>query len=62
MAKEFFQKHNVSFEEVDVTTDQKLLNEMVSKSQQMAVPVFDIGGEILVGFNQTKLKEVLKVA
>ena len=62
VAKEFFQKNNVTFEEVDVTTDQKLLDEMVSKSNQMSVPVFDIGGEILVGFNQAKLEKALKVA
>ena len=63
VAKEFFKKKNVSYEEIDITTDQKLMREMMNKSKQMAVPVFDINGQILVGYNQAKLEEALvKVA
>ncbi len=63
VAREIFQKRKVAFEEIDITRDQKLMEEMMSKSNQMTVPVFDIGGQILVGFNRTKLEEALvKVA
>ncbi|MCR4261176.1 MAG: glutathione S-transferase N-terminal domain-containing protein [Candidatus Colwellbacteria bacterium] len=63
IAKEMFLKKDLSFEEIDITKDQKFMEEMLKKSKQMTVPVFDINGEILVGFNRTKLEEALvKVA
>ena len=63
IAKELFNKKDIKFEEIDITKDQKLMDEMLKKSNQMTVPVFDINGQILVGFNRTKLEEALiKVA
>lgn len=62
VAKELFESKKVLFEEIDITTDQKLMKEMMQKSNQMTVPVFDINGKILVGFNRAKLEEALKVA
>ncbi len=63
VAKEIFQKRALSFEEIDITQNQKFMEEMLKKSNQMTVPVFDINGQILVGFNRTKLEEALvKVA
>ena len=62
MAKEFFKKNNVAYEEVDVTTDDKLLEEMVQKSHQMGVPVIDVDGEIFVGFNRPDIEKALKVS
>lgn len=62
MAKEFFKKNNVAYEEVDVTTDDKLLEEMVKKSHQMGVPVIDIDGEIFVGFNRPDIEKALKIS
>jgi len=62
VARELFKTRNVAFEEIDVTRDQKLMEEMMQKSKQMTVPVFDINGKILVGFNRAKLEEALKVA
>lgn len=62
VAKAFFKSKNISITEVDITQDQKAMNEMVKKSRQMAVPVFDIDGRILVGFNRVKIEEALKVA
>ncbi|MBU2101463.1 glutathione S-transferase N-terminal domain-containing protein [Patescibacteria group bacterium] len=62
VAKEFFKTKNISFIEVDITKDNKAMKEMVKKSMQMAVPVFDIDGQILVGFNRGKIEKALKVA
>lgn len=62
MAKEFFKKNNIAYEEVDVTTDDKLLEEMIQKSHQMGVPVIDIDGEIFVGFNRPDLEKALKIS
>jgi len=59
--KEFFKEHSVQYEEKDVSADQALANEMVEKSGQMAVPVIDIGGEVVVGFNEPILKKLLAI-
>lgn len=61
MAKEFFKEHNVQYEEHDVSADDKAREEMVNKSHQLGVPVIDIGGEIVVGFNQAELSRLLGI-
>lgn len=62
VAKQFFESKNISITEIDITKDNSAMKEMVKKTQQMAVPVFDIGGKILVGFNREKIEKALKVA
>lgn len=62
MAKSFFQEHNIQYVEKDVTTDQQAQQEMIEKSGQLAVPVIEINGQIVVGFNQPKIKELLSIA
>lgn len=62
VAKEFFISKGLEFIEIDITKDQLAMKEMIRKSSQMAVPVFDIGGQILVGFNRVKIQRALKVA
>lgn len=62
MAKEFFAKHGVSYEEKDVAADAKAREEMIAKSGQMGVPVIDIDGNIVIGFDQQKLKELLGIS
>jgi glutaredoxin-like YruB-family protein len=59
MAKEFFAKNNVAYEEFDVASDTKAREEMVTKSHQMGVPVIDIDGTIIVGFDQGSLEDAL---
>ena len=61
MAKEFFNKHNIKYVEKDVGADEEARHEMLHKSNQMGVPVIDIDGEIMVGFNEPKLAELLGV-
>ena len=60
-AKQFLKENNVQFEEVDVSTDQQAAQEMINKSGQMGVPVLDIGGEIIVGFDQERIKSLLGI-
>ncbi|MBI2587816.1 thioredoxin family protein [Candidatus Azambacteria bacterium] len=62
MAKEFFKANNVEFQEFDVAADEKARNEMMEKSGQLGVPVIDVDGQIVVGFDEPKLKELLKIA
>ena len=59
--KDFLKENDVSFTNVDVGTDQKAAKEMVEKSGQMGVPVVDVDGEITVGFNEAKLRELLNL-
>lgn len=61
MAREFFEKNGVEYEEANVASDQIALKEMIVKSHQMGVPVIDIGGQILVGFNRSALEKVLEL-
>ncbi|MBI2582717.1 thioredoxin family protein [Candidatus Azambacteria bacterium] len=62
MAKEFFKANNVEFQEFDVAADEKARNEMMEKSGQLGVPGIDVDGPIVVGFDEPKLKELLKIA
>ena len=58
-AKEYFKQNNVAFEDVDVTKDRAKAQEMVTKSGQMGVPVIDIDGNILVGFQPDAFDSLL---
>lgn len=62
MAKEFFQKNNVTYQEFDVGKDLAKRQEMIEKSGQMGVPVIMVGEEMIVGFNKSKLESLLGVA
>lgn len=60
-AKEFFKEHNVAYEEKDVAKDEQARNDMVKKSGMMAVPVIDVEGKIVVGFDRAKLSQLLGI-
>jgi glutaredoxin-like YruB-family protein len=59
MAKEFFKQNNIDFENVDVSADQKAAEEMIKKSGQMGVPVIDIDGQLVIGFDKERIVELL---
>lgn len=61
MTKAFFKEHDVAYEEKDVSRDAAARDEMIAKSNQMAVPVIDINGQITAGFDQTRLSELLHI-
>mgnify|MGYP001608492756 CR=1 FL=1 len=58
---EFFKQHNVKFKEIYVDKDQKAAQEMIKKSGQMGVPVTDIDGTIVVGYDVDAFKKLLKI-
>ena len=58
-AKEFLREKGIKFEDINVGADQKAANEMVKKSGQMGVPVIDIDGKIIVGFDKEGLEKAL---
>lgn len=59
MTKDFLTAHNVPYTDYNVATDLEKRKEMVDKSGQMGVPVIVIGDELMVGYNEDKLKEAL---
>ncbi len=61
-AKEFFKEHNVAYQEFDVAADSAKRQEMISMTGQLGVPVIRIGDDIIVGFNQPKVAELLGIA
>ena len=58
-AKDYFSQNNVEYTELDVAADLAARSEMVEKSGQMGVPVIDIGGTIIVGFDEGRIKDAL---
>jgi glutaredoxin 3 len=60
-AKDFFTANKVEFTDYNVATDLQKRQEMIQKSGQMGVPVIYIGDELIVGYDEEKLKELLHV-
>jgi len=58
-AKEYLRERKVQFTEYNVATNQAKADEMVKKSGQMGVPVIDIHGRVIVGFNQPEIERAL---
>ena len=61
MAKSFFKANGADFTEYNVATDLNKRKEMIDKTGQMGVPVIDVDGEVLVGFDESKLGALLGV-
>lgn len=59
--KKFLTEKGIKFEAVDVSQNEADLQEMVDKSGQMGVPVIDIDGQVIVGFNRNKIVELLSI-
>ena len=57
--KQFLKENNIEFQNLDVSSDQPAADEMVAKTGQMGVPVIDIDGEIIIGFDKEKIKLAL---
>ncbi len=60
--KSWLRKNNIRFIDVDVSRDQHAAEELVRRSGQQGVPQTEINGQIVVGFNQQRLKELLEIA
>ncbi len=61
MAKQFLRENDIEFEDIDVSSDQQAAREMVDKSGQMGVPVLDIDGQIIIGFDKEEIKKALNI-
>ncbi len=61
LAKDYLKEKGIPFVDVDVSANSSLANEMVKISGQMGVPVIDIDGQVIVGWNKSALEEALHV-
>ncbi|MCA1899656.1 MAG: NrdH-redoxin [Chloroflexi bacterium] len=61
MAKSYFREKGVKFTDIDVSRDPAAARDMVRRSGQMGVPVIDIGGKIIVGFDRPKINALLGI-
>jgi len=59
--KEFLKEKGFEYEDIDVAKDEKAQEEMIDRSGQMGVPVVDIDGEIIVGFDKEKIVQRLNI-
>lgn len=60
MAKEYFKKNNIEYQELDVAEDEKAREEMIKKSHQFGVPVIEINDQVFVGFNRLEIDKAIK--
>lgn len=60
MAKEYFKSKDVEYDEKDVTKDGDAYREIMEKSGQLGVPVIDISGSIIIGFDKPKIDSALE--
>jgi glutaredoxin len=59
-AKEFFRAKGLAFRERNVQHDEIALREMIAKSNSYAVPVIEINGEIIIGFDRRRIVELIE--
>jgi glutaredoxin-like YruB-family protein len=58
-AKQYLRQQQVPFKDVDVSRDAAAARDMVRRSGQQGVPVLDIGGKVVVGFDRPKIDRLL---
>ncbi len=58
-AKDFFKENDVEYVEYDVASNAEKRQEMIEKTNQMGVPVIMVGDDIVIGFDEGKLRELL---
>ena len=60
MAKNWFRENGIKYTEYNVAQDTRRADEMVRKSGQMGVPVLDVNGRVIVGFNKPEIESALR--
>jgi glutaredoxin 3 len=59
--KKYLDEKNIEYENLDVSQDEEAQKEMIAKTNQMGVPVVDIDGEIIIGFDKEKIDNILNL-
>ena len=60
--KSYLNKNKIRYREIDVSKDESAAQEMVRRSGQQGVPQTLIGGEMVIGFDKTKINRLLEIA
>lgn len=60
-AKRYFREKGIKFKDIDVSRDAAAARDMICRSGQQGVPVIDIGGKIIVGFDRQKINQLLGI-
>lgn len=60
--KDYLERHNVDYTEYDVSRNREKAQEMVQKTGQMGVPVVEINGDMIVGFDKQRIRQKLNLA
>lgn len=60
--KSFLEENDIEYEDIDLSSNQDKAQEMVDKSGQMGVPVLEIDGEVIVGFDKDRIKKELSIS
>ncbi len=59
--KEFLKENNIEFEDINAAEDAQAREEIINRTHQMGVPVVDIDGEIVIGFDKEKISSLLGI-
>lgn len=60
--KNFLEEHNILFEDIDISADDKSREEVCQKTGKMEVPMVEIDGNVMVGFDKEKIKSLLNIS
>jgi glutaredoxin 3 len=58
-AKDYLTRKGIAYTEYDVAADRAKAREMIQKTGQMSVPVIEVDGQVVVGFNESQLDKML---
>lgn len=58
--KKYLEEKEVEFEDIDVSSDREAAKEMIKETGQRGVPVTEIDGQFIIGFNKAKIDELLE--
>ena len=61
MAKQYFRRNKIRFKDVDVSRDEAAARDLVRRTGQMGVPVIDINGKLIVGFDKPQINRLLDI-
>ncbi len=57
--KRYLREHKIKFKDVDISRDERAARDVMRRTGQMGVPVLDIGGKIVIGFDRAKIDRLL---
>lgn len=62
LVKDFLKQHKIKFEDIDVSKDKEAAEQMIRKTRQYGVPVIEIEGKMIIGFDKEAIKKALQIA